>query len=274
MLSINAQRFNEQKLGRAQAKWKAQCYEKVLEGNEGIISCPFRFGVPVDFIESKKTVMLVGQEARGLTCDYETWDSLSKQESIDDDGEIVSTCDYAKWSIPRMQKWVIEYTERQLGIGEHKEIAFNGSPFWRFARALKANGYFPCWNNLEKITQYNGATEHRLKCDDEGYAWRRILNEKVSPFDQSLLQREIELTKPDIVVFVIGPKDPYWSSLAYAFDIDKYIIADHRPTPDMPCVDITNCLGLNMPRTYWTFHPQFLSRNGLFKRVIEEITQS
>ena len=257
MLHINAQRFNGQELGGAQAKWKVQCYDKVLKGNEGVISCPFSLGVSVGYTQSEKTVMLVGQEARGLTCKYQ------------------------KWGLLQMQEWVIAYTERQLGIGEHKEIAFNGSPFWRFARALNEKGYFPCWNNLEKITQYNGDTEQRLKRDAQGYEQRRVLNEKVAPYNQSLLQREIELTKPDIVVFVIGPKDPYWSSLAYAFDIDKYIIADHRPTPDRPCVDITHCLTLHpndphgwedMPRMYWTYHPQFLSRNGLLKRVIEEIT--
>lgn len=259
MLPINAQKINEQKLGDAQAKWKVQCYNRVLGGNEGVISCPFLFGIPAGYTESEKTVMLVGQETRNLTCDYE------------------------KWSIPSMQTRVIEYTERQLAIGGQKDIAYNSSPFWEFARALKEKGYFPCWNNLEKVTQYDGDAEHRLKRDDEGYQWRRILNGQVSPYDQSLLQREIELAKPDIVVFAIGSKDPYWSSLAYAFDIDKYIITDHRPTFDRPCVDITRCLSLHpnephgwedMPRTYWTYHPQFLSRSGLFKRVIEKITKS
>ena len=80
MLPINTQRLNEMKLGWAQARWKAQCYDRILKGNEGTISCPFSLGVSVEYTQSEKTVMLIGQEANGLTCDYKKWDLPQMQK--------------------------------------------------------------------------------------------------------------------------------------------------------------------------------------------------
>ena len=125
---------------------------------------------------------------------------------------------------------------------------------------------------MEKVIRYEGEKQYRLRCDAQGYEQRRILNEKISPYNMSLLQIEIDILKPDIVIFAVGPNNPYFRALHYAFDLNEGTLNDYFPTAENPCKEISQILGLDMP-AYWTYHPNFLSRNGLFKRVIEEITR-
>ena len=252
MLPINTQRLNEKLIRSYQAPWYDLCYRKVLAGKEGEISCPFSVGVSKEYVSSEKTVMIFGQEANSLTCDYE------------------------KWNLENMQAWAVAYLERQLGIEtdykiDGKRLKYNGSPFWDFFRAMKKSGYFPCWNDLDKVKRYKAGNEYRLKLDEEGYGQRKILNAKVKRA-KSLLQNEIELLKPDIVVFAIGPRNPYFSTLGYAFDLDEAVLSPHCPTPEKPCREISKILGLDMP-AYWTYHPNYLSRKGIFGKVLNEITE-
>ena len=250
MLHINAQRLNEVKLLFLQGEWQRLCYKKVAVDGKDKISCPFSVGVAEDYVQSEKTVMIVGQEANSLTCDYD------------------------KWNLENMQKWAIAYLKKQLGIEtdytiDGKRLRYNHSPFWEFFRTFKNNGYFPCWNDLDRVKRYVGNNEYRLTLDEQGYAQRKILNEKFRN-NKSLLQNEIDLLMPSVVVFAVGPKNPYFRTLGYAFDVDEKILNLHYPTPENPCREVSKILGLDMP-AYWTYHPNYLCRKGLLRHVIEEI---
>jgi uracil-DNA glycosylase len=84
---------------------------------------------------------------------------------------------------------------------------------------------------------------------------------------KSLLQREIELAKPDAVVFVVGPS--YHVSLETAFDLENkkdYSLKKYAPNVQNNIVsDITKFVdikndGKPIP-VFWTYHPAYMNRN-------------
>lgn len=240
---------------KAQKEWEEECYIPLKEafdkenyGKEKL-SRAFSCGVSDHYVDTRKKIMIVGQEARG----HDSHGGLD--------------C----W-----QKWAIDYLERQV-YNEHKDtIGYNRSPFWRFFNKFKKNGYAPCWNNIDKARKYcfddtKGWIEHKLSCD-ERYKARELLNEKI--FDgKSLLQKEIEIAKPDIVVFAIGTEDSYLCSLRNAFELEKewgeYDLS-LTATSEGCCKDISNILHLDTP-AYWTYHPNYLNFRKLFEDAVKKI---
>lgn len=228
------------KLLDVQQVWKNEIYNTVLQGKEGIISCPFSFGVSDKYLLAHKKVMIVGQAARGHTCEYD------------------------KQDLPTMQNWAVEYFESQMQISTIHQ--YNPSPFWRFFRALKQDGLFPCWNNIDKVSKYVGSKEQKID-----NIQREILNGKLS-LGSSLLQKEIELAQPDAVILTIGPND-YSNSLFRAFDVDKDTLWKLRPTTQNFCSEISTEIGLKIP-TFWTYHPRYLSATNFFDKTIANIVKS
>ena len=70
--------MNEELLA-VQESWARRCYKKVFddykahEAEKGKLSCAFGFGVSKHYIDSKKKIMVVGQEANGHSLNYEKW---------------------------------------------------------------------------------------------------------------------------------------------------------------------------------------------------------
>lgn len=243
-----------------QRKWEEECYKplkEVYENNEaklGKISCAFSFGVSDHYVNANKKVMIIGQEANGHTFDYK------------------------KWGLNSWQTWAISYLERQVYKEHTDDLGYNRSPFWRFFRKFEKSGYAPCWNNLDKVRRYicvdeKDWVESKLSYDEQN-SDREKLNAKI--FDgKSLLQKEIEIASPDIIVFIVGPNNPYYHALGLAFfDGDRVDSKLEEVYPKHSekdcCQEFSKMLGLNVP-TYWTYHPNFLSRNGLFNKVVGKI---
>lgn len=255
-INVNEQLLKEQKY------WEKECYKPLIkeyQNNEAELvklSCAFSFGVSRQYIESDKKIMIIGQEANDHTFDYE------------------------KWCLSEWQGWAISYLNRQVNKEKNKEMGYNRSPFWRFFRKFAKGGYTPCWNNLDKVRTYVKKDGKDWKEDflpyKTGSNEREILHRKI--FDgnsKSLLEKEIEIAKPDIVVFVVGPNNPYYHSLSLAFftgeEVDKRLEAVYpKPNNNECCQEISDILGLNVP-TYWTYHPNLLSRKKWLDTVVDKI---
>ena len=252
--------LNEQLL-EVQSVWEEECYiplkEEYKQNEEklGKLSCAFGFGVSDDYLNAPKRVMIVGQEANDHSLKY------------------------VKWNLKNWQKWAVAYLEYQLDINKENEydIQSNYSPFWQFIKRFKEAGYGVCWNNLDKVRRYEylletGWKEKKLQYDKEN-SKRALLNKRI--FDgngKSLLQKEIEIAKPDTVVFAVGPRNPYYHTLCLALlgenSYDKLLKS--YPDKSNYCVDITDKLNLGIP-AYYTYHPNFLNRNKKLEGAVATI---
>lgn len=201
-------------------------------------SAMFRMGFPDEYIDSDRPLLMyVGQE--------------------DLDGKPHKT-----------QAWVRKYQIVQRTKIYNKEIArgTNTSPFWDFYRKLGDMGYSCLWNNLDKFLY----ADHKAHLSEEEavgfnapYGEERI----------SVLQREISLLKPKVIVFAIGPRKKYRVSLASAFSLNEKTLWEHKPTIKNCVNDISDILGLKNTIALWTYHPNYLRRRGLEIAVLNEIKQ-
>ena len=191
-------------------------------------SAMFRMGFPEEYIDSDRPLLMyVGQE--------------------DLDGKPHKT-----------QAWVRKYQIVQRTQTYNKEIdrGSNKSPFWELYRKLDDMGYNCLWNNLDKFLKADHK-EHIAKEEAVGF------NAPYGEERLSVLQREINLLKPKVVVFGIGPREKYRKSLASAFSIDASSLYAHRPTRQNCVHDISAVLGLKDTIVLWTYHPNYLSRGKL-----------
>lgn len=248
--------------------------ERKRKGYE--LSCPFCMGLTKEYIENKdykKKVMIVGQQPLGFGC----WEDHRKDFYKDIESE---------WSHINLQKWAIEYLDTQLKNVTKSEIKYNPSPFWRLFHALYKD-YALCWNDIDKV--YYGKKDKDGKKDNdyhEGtltYAAEEVLS---APFkydrkDLSLVQREIEIAEPDVVVFVTGPS--YALSMGTALGYEKTSQKDINgicPTKEKPVVKLKDVKFNDINKdikVLWTYHPGYLAQtkdddnNSLFNIVIDNI---
>ena len=222
-------------------QWQHTLEEKHIIRKD--FSSMFKMGVPNEF-DKHPIIMFVGQEC--LRCyEYKT------------------------------QEWMIKYQETQLL--EHKIEDFgepvNHSPFWRFFRELSFNKeYYPIWNNLDKF-HLRGETYKDDAKIDKGTAI--LLN---SPyFDEennkkySILQKEISIIEPKAVVFSIGKSKKYIESFSAAFSIDTKKLNEYKPTKEYPIHDISDLIGIQNTRVFWTYHPKYLTISKLFNYTLDYI---
>lgn len=266
----NATDINAELLA-VQESWARRLYSRLIneyeknEEEKGKLSCAFSFGVSERYVQSDKKIMIVGQEANGHTFDYKNW------------------------GLESWQKWAVDYLNFQVYGDKSKKWSFsnNNSPFWQFITKLERKGYGVCWNNLDKVRRYisnNGPelTEDYLLefSDEDKIKDRSILHEKI--FDansKSLLQKEIAIAEPDIVVFAVGPKNPYYHSLSLAFfdgkEVDSHLNVKGKLYPQLKngnyCCNISKALNLSIP-VYYTYHPKYLSLKKILVDVVNRIT--
>lgn len=253
-----------ERLLKAQGKWENECYDplkekyKKDEGREKL-SCAFSFGVSEHYLNGKKKIMVIGQEANGHTFDYDTW------------------------GLKNWQTWAIDYLNFQIYEDETENYEFtkNNSPFWQFIKKLKDEGYDLCWNNLDKVRRYirpDGKewVEDYLPYDKKKMdnCERAALNRKI--FDgKSLLQEEIRLAEPDFIILAVGPTNPYYHTLCNAFfdgedAYKKLLDAYPKLTENEDVVEISEKLGLGMP-VYYTYHPNYLQLKGKLDSIVEKL---
>lgn len=213
-----------------QEQWN-QCvlFPYIESHNDHILSRPFYFGVSDEYMGSPKKIMIVGQETR----DY---------GSYHDD-----------WPMPDIQKWGIDYLRRQLWSVRSEDFKYNRSGFWKLFRCFEKCGYVPCWNNIDKIHQQKGMASTIRLTDDH----KRVFCRQYGNDNKSLLRREIEIVKPDAVVFITGPK--YHVSMTESLGLPEGSLDEEKPTREYFCREITKKAGLGMP-TFWAYHPSYLNR--------------
>ena len=204
-------------------------------------SAMFRMGFPDEFISNGKPLMMyVGQEC--LNCHPE-----------------------------KTQEWVRLYQKVQL-TKEKTEISgelcgTNSSPFWHFYRKLSTLEHNVLWNNLDK---FHPKDKQRLS-KSEAVELNR-------PYSQdgeilSVLQREIALLNPHVIVLAIG-KGKYIASLASAFGIEVSRLYKFEPTVGRPIHEISDVLNINNCKVFWTYHPAYLQRKGKYYEVVSVIEES
>ena len=207
---------------------------KMAENNG--YSAMFRMGFPDEFLDNgRPLLMYVGQECLNCT-------------SI------------------KTQPWVRKYqTVQKTKIRDH-EIGegANRSPFWSFYRSLTEFGFNVVWNNLDKL---HPKDQQRL-CQEDAVR----SNQPYGQSSMSVLQREIELLKPRVIVFAVG-SGKYTASLASAFSIPTDKLCRFEPAPQKPLTDITAVLGIQDTQILWTYHPSYLRRCKfkLYRPVLAEI---
>ena len=232
-----------------QMQWDEICANPYITSNKPLLfSKPFTYGVSEEYMAADFKLMVIGQEAAGFS------------EYNEPTG----------WDIPRTQQWVVDYTRRQLyGIraGDAQYKRANCSPFWNFQRNLNRLGLTPSWNNVDKVyqkkTYENGENVIRLTGQQ-----RRKFNEDICD-GKTLLQREIEISKPDGIVFVTGPH--YRISMETALGLPENKLLDKKPTLDNILTDVSEEVSLGIP-CLWTYHPRFLHLKGVdLKSCAQEI---
>jgi hypothetical protein len=135
-----------------------------------------------------------------------------------------------------------------------------GKPFWNYIKKLKNNntadnskkiGYV--WNNLLKIG----------KCES-GTPQNGLLNETLKYFN--VIPQEIELLKPDILLFFTGPNyDQYISERIGEFSVESIEGFDNRAFCKLNFKHLPVKLALR------TYHPAYLQRtkrNDIFNAII------
>jgi len=142
------------------------------------------------------------------------------------------------------------------------------SPFWRGIKEIinltekKSNGkkIGNIWNNLVKMG-YNGRGKNFPK---------KFYNEIVKPHLNSLIAKEIEILKPDYIIFLTGPR----------YD---WVLNDVFSTPEIKTIEgfsnkqLCEIIIPNVKKSLRTYHPSYLYRkriaDKIFNKIAEEITQ-
>ena len=216
------------------------------KNNHGDYSAMFRMGFPKEYIGSKRPLLMyVGQEC--LRCTSQ-----------------------------KTQIWVRNYQNVQRTKVPNKDETPNQSPFWEFYRSLCTLGFDSLWNNLDKLHLWdrknvqNGLPGTVTLTREDAKA----LNAPYGPEGLSVLQREIQLLKPRMVLFAIGPQEKYRASLAAAFSVDERLLCSYKPTRKQCVRDISALLGLEDTVVLWTYHPKYLRIGKLEAVALTEISRA
>ncbi len=218
--------------------WLKQC-NAVNLAKQYPISRPFYHAVTDEYLKSGYRIMIVGQEA----ADYGLYTS--------------------KWSDEEIQQFNINYTSTQLGY--KKVCKYNHSPFWNIFRRFKTVGIEPSWNNIDKFHQV-GETQKTIPLTEE---IEKIVDASYGYDHKSLLIREIEITRPSVILFVIGPY--YHKALSYTFDVDDEKIQVYKPSNNSICNKLPSSLIQIDTPVFWTYHPAYLNRIHSMELVIKTV---
>ncbi|MBE6582881.1 MAG: hypothetical protein E7648_06435 [Ruminococcaceae bacterium] len=198
-------------------------------------SAMFRMGFPDEYIDSgRPLLMYVGQEC--LDC-----------------------------TPTKTQDWIRKYQIVQRTKKPNAEIVrkTNRSPFWNFYRRLCEKGYDAVWNNLDKLHPIN---EQRLTREDGVDFNRPFGKEKMS-----VLQREIALLRPKVVVLTVG-NGKYTASLASALSINEEALKEYEPSHEALVHDISHLLGFEDVTALWTYHPNHLQLSKNYRKALIKIS--
>lgn len=269
------------------------------------ISCPFCIGLTDDYVNcgDKIRVMIVGQEARGFGRWSEKWkgkNDIWNESAEANDG----------WTPKGFQEWAVAFMDSQIDRSE--KYKKENWPFWDFFRAFKdLKDVELCWNNVDKVYYGNAGGQdnegNKKKQNDRGTLTYKAETVLSKPFAAgngetlSLLQREIKIANPDVIVFAIGPNYALSLDVALGISSDKDwdemtesalpkkssevsdIFDNTRPHPDRDkCVvrngkiqeAVNKLFEHKEVATLWTYHPNYLRLKKIFDDAVEAINKS
>lgn len=238
-------------LSKYQEEWFEEIFEPYIKENPNAnISYPFLTGVMEQYIDSDKRIMIIGQETNG-------W-NIYKPD----------------WTIQDSRQWTIDYLCYQLKYYTNADLKEkfgrrNSSPFWSFFKAFSNKGIVPCWNNVDKAQRNISGKTASLTEEIE-----IALNQKLPYTNKTLLQKEIEILKPNAIVFITGPS--YRVTMEKALNLKENSLSGYEPTYSNGCMNISNPVNLEAP-TFWTYHPRHIAsrKNALSRdKIVETIIDS
>ena len=229
-----------------QDKWLKHVFEPFVNKYSNI-SYPFFLGVSEKYIQAKNRIMIVGQETYG-------WSTYKPD-----------------WSIEDSQKWAIDYLDYQLHYSNDPALKEqfkrrNSSPFWGFFKQFSNADIVPCLNNVDKAQQNIDGNTRSLTIPME-----IELNCILPDSNETLFQKEIEITQPSLIVFITGPS--YSRTMEAAMNLETGSLNNFELSHQSGCVDITEIAGFNIP-TFWTYHPRHISGKNLCRDAIVRIIKS
>lgn len=224
------------KLEKLYSDYYKRLIERKLE-YEGDPSCPLFLKAFPAYTAAKNKILIIGKETN-------SWVGSMKDEH----------------SLARILE---EYDEFSLGhgyrgkSGKEPKRTLN-SPFWNFSRSIytalnpdanrKDLGFL--WSNVSRM--------------DSGAEYRVMPSENRKKEDFQLLADEIEILKPDTVIFLAGND--------YNEEIEKHIglkwtTKNERLQIHKPEIRVTG-----LPEnTYKVYHPRYLSTRKIYWDVIDEL---
>ena len=198
-------------------------------------------------------VMFVGQETNGWG-DYIDFKQTIEEKGIDE-------------AITNSQAFVSAFTKNNV-VDRNKKLkkqgskAYDSHAFWNFIRAFydgTNNKIRVVWTELDKIHYACFPDDKCIKLweKDESMLSAEVLDGK------SMLMWEIELIRPDLVVFLTGPSYAHSMETAIGHDIIK------KPTNE----DSIQKFKISGIQCIWTYHPNSLCRQGLWDKVLADLVQ-
>lgn len=167
-----------------------------------------------------------------------------------------------------LQKYALAYLETQIyTLSEENStprddypdsFRKNRSPFWNFLRRLKRGiDCDVCWNDLDKLHGISESTTVPLSVEDE-----RALHTAFDMAGRSLLLCELELVKPEMIVFM---GSAYGESIRCALGADAPLSKAPRIADGETVIDVTDewssALSYKPHAVLWMCHPTALIRN-------------
>lgn len=221
--------------------WFEEIFKPYVDNNPNKnISYPFFLGVSEKYKQAKNRIMIVGQETRG-------W-SVYKSD----------------WTIVDSQKWTVDYLDYQLQYSNDLRLKQmfgrrNSSPFWGFFKQFRDADIVPCWNNVDKAQRWIGSKTKSLTEEIELEFNRVLPNSK-----NTLFQMEVQVVKPDVIVFITGPN--YRVTMEAALNMERGALTSVNLSHQTTCVDITDIAKLDVP-TFWTYHPRHINGEKEISRL-------
>lgn len=85
------------------------------------------------------------------------------------------------------------------------------------------------------------------------------LNKNLPNSNKTIFQNEIDITEPNVIVFITGPH--YHATMEKAMNLEKGCLKEVGLNTEKACVDITKITKLKTS-TFWTYHPRYISNKS------------
>lgn len=227
----------------------AQLYEEyfvnnqiMVDGDMAEFSTPFLLKVSESYEDAKQKVMIVGQETF-------TW--------------------YGKYGEFLSQKDPIGYAQSQYSQFVESESHNYNSPFWNYLNKLFENTNVEwIWNNAFKMETVEYLSNEKflgkkvsLSVLSKSKHYKYFID-KIKSLQRDIFIKELEILKPDIVIFFTG--NPYDSLfMDWQFDTNDDFYQSIPKAVEMG-IDKWKLGRLNSPllpyQTFRTYHPNYLKR--------------